>query len=75
MVKMPQKKQRVVMSRLVKLKDADRSFDIKFWNRIGTEGKFRAAWEMVCDLPNWGKHHVDQPRLQRSVSALKRRGC
>jgi len=30
-----------------RLKDADRSFDIEFWQRLGPEAIFKAAWELV----------------------------
>lgn len=38
---------KLVMARLVALKDADRSFDIEFWQRLGSEAIFKAAWELV----------------------------
>ena len=40
-------KVRVVMERLTRLADADRSFDIEFWQRQGDAAIFAAAWEMV----------------------------
>lgn len=61
------------MSRLVRLKDADSSFDLKFWKRVGVRGKFEAAWDMVCDLCNWKPGHGPQQRLRRSVASLKLR--
>jgi hypothetical protein len=35
------------MERLTTLDKADRSFDIEFWQRLGDEAIFSAAWEMV----------------------------
>ncbi|MBI2340083.1 MAG: hypothetical protein HYU99_06960 [Deltaproteobacteria bacterium] len=70
---MPRKKKRVVMSRLVGLKEADDSFDLEFWKRVGAEGRFAAAWAMVCDLKNWNPRYASQQRLRRTVSSLKYR--
>lgn len=61
------------MSRLVSLKEADRSFDLLFWKKVGTQGKFEAAWDMVSDLPNWNPRYGNQQRLRRSVASLKLR--
>ena len=38
------------MARLVKAKDMDRSFDLLFWKRVGAEGRFAAAWQMVSEV-------------------------
>ena len=62
------------MSRLVKLEDADDSFDIEFWNKVGVQGKLEAAWQMVCDLVNWNPKYAPEPRLRRSHTLFKRRG-
>ena len=37
------------MAKLVKLTEADRSFDLEFWARMGVEERFKAAWDMVLD--------------------------
>jgi len=37
------------MARLVKASEMDRSFDHAFWKRVGAEGGFSAAWEMVLE--------------------------
>lgn len=70
---MKQRKKAVVMARLVRLKDQDRSFDLEFWSRIGTQGKFVAAWEMVCNLAKWKSGYVKQQGLRRSAVSLQRR--
>jgi hypothetical protein len=66
-------KAKVRMARLVKLKDADRSFDIAFWRRVGAEGRFVAAWQMVeeVSLMRGDDGHIGPP--QRSVVRLVRR--
>jgi hypothetical protein len=61
-----------VMERLVPLPEADRSFDVAYWQRQGDEAIFRAAWELVefyhCDRGG----SPDELRLQRSVEAIHR---
>jgi hypothetical protein len=52
----------------------DRSFDIEFWRRVGADGRFAAAWEMVCQADAIrGVQSAREPRLQRSVLRIERR--
>ena len=51
----------------------DGSFDLEFWERVGPEGRFAAAWEMTAEVDAIRGEHGDQPRLQRSVVRLIRR--
>jgi hypothetical protein len=60
---------KVIMSRWVRLQDADRSFDIEFWQRLGPDAISKAAWELV-ELAYEGKN-IDL-RLQRSVASFRR---
>lgn len=62
------------MARLVRREEQDRSFDLEFWRRVGDVGRFAAAWQMVNELRLIRGIRGEQPRLQRSVSVLKRRG-
>ena len=61
-----------VMERFGKLQDADRSFDIEYWQRQGDTAIFQAAWELV------GLYHRDQGmgpdelRLQKSIEHFER---
>ena len=52
----------------------DGSFDLKFWQAIGAEGIFAAAWEMIDEFRSFRGEDGDQPRLQRSVLRVVRRG-
>lgn len=61
------------MSRLVPLKKAGHRFDLDFWEKVGTQGKFEAAWQMVTDLANWHSRYGSQQRLRRSLALLQRR--
>ncbi len=61
------------MARLSRIDQDDRSFDIEFWTEVGAEGRFAAAWDMVCEAEAMRGSDAGQPRLQRSVCSLKRR--
>lgn len=51
-------------------------FDRNFWAQAGAEAKFAASWEMVQEVDLFrGKKDAGEPRLQRSVQAVKRREC
>lgn len=62
----------VVMSRLVKLKDADRSFDIEFWQRQGDAAIFAAAWEMVVFANKVKGRDASELTFQRTLKKLQR---
>lgn len=63
----------VVMSRLVRREEADRDFDIEFWQRAGHEAIFKAAWELVETAVLLKGGDPNQLRLQRSVARLRKR--
>jgi hypothetical protein len=52
----------------------DGTFDLDFWQRIGAEGIFAAAWEMIEEQRAFRGEHGDEPRLQRSVLRVLSRG-
>ena len=52
----------------------DGSFDLAFWREVGAEGIFAAAWEMVAERRAFEGDRADEPRLQRSVLRIVRRG-
>jgi len=63
-------KRPVVMARLVPLKEADRSFDVEFWRRVGVEGRWRAMREMVKEAYRMRGEDVPEFRVERSVENL-----
>lgn len=68
-------KQPVRMARVLRngVQD-DGSFDIEFWRRVGAEGRFAAAWQMVREADAIrGVQSVREHRLQRSVLRIERR--
>ncbi|HEY6477983.1 MAG TPA: hypothetical protein VI456_15505 [Polyangia bacterium] len=52
----------------------DGSFDVDFWQKVGAEGIFAAAWDMVAEAQRMRGGSAEQPRLQRSVLRVIRRG-
>jgi hypothetical protein len=60
------------MARLVKAKDMDRSFDLLFWQRVGAEGRFAAAWQMISEVNAIKGKDIGESRLQRSVQSIQR---
>jgi hypothetical protein len=66
---------RVSMSRVLRGGEKDDgTFDLKFWQTVGAEGIFAAAWDMVREHRSFRGDEVDEPRLQRSVLRVVRRG-
>ena len=59
-----------VMERKGRIQDLDRSFDLEYWQRLGPEAIFSAAWQMVLDILKDRDIHAPEPRLQRSVEAF-----
>ena len=58
-------------TRVVRNGFPDRTFDIEFWQGLGDEAIFRAAWEMVEMVEEL--KHGRRPRLQRTVTVVQRR--
>ena len=52
----------------------DGSFDLSFWKEVGAEGIFAAAWDMVSEVRRIRGIDGDEPRLQRSILRIVRRG-
>ena len=65
-------KPRVVMERLIRLEDADRSFDIEFWQRQGDAAIFAAAWEMVVLAHKLKGRNLNELRFQKTLKKLQR---
>lgn len=68
-----QRKKRVVMARLLRMQDAgEKGIDFLFWQRVGAEGRFSAAWEMNREVSLIRGGDGRQSRLQRSVQTIAR---
>ncbi len=69
-----QPRPRVIMSRVVGREEhADRSFDLEFWEKVGAEGRFAAAWQMVKEVQLMRGQSGELPRMQRNVARVLRR--
>ena len=62
----------LLMERLGRIEDLDRSFDVAFWQAQDATARLRAAWELVVFYHRL-KGPTDELRLQRSVESLQRR--
>ena len=63
----------LVMERMGKLSESDRSFDIEFWQRQGSTAIFAAAWEMVVETYRWKKKSDSELAFQRTVERFEQR--
>ena len=64
----------VRMVRLLRrLEDDDGSFDLEFWQQVGSEGRFAAMHDLVIEAQLMRGGDACEPRLQRSVVRLERR--
>ena len=61
-----------VMERFGRLQDADRSFDIEYWQQQGDAAIFEAAWELAEFYHRAQGMDADELRLQRSVENIQR---
>lgn len=59
------------MARKVPLKNADRSFDIAFWQAQDSAARFRATWELV-EHAERRKGKTGELRLDKSVTIFRR---
>ena len=67
-------RERLMMARVLRPGQTDDgSFDREFWRRVGAEGIFAAAWEMVEQADAFRGQDGDEQRLQRSVCRVIRR--
>jgi hypothetical protein len=48
----------------------DRSWDVAFWQRQGSEAIFAALWEMILDRQLLTTGDASEPRLQRTIEAF-----
>jgi hypothetical protein len=61
-----------VMERVGSLHDADRSFDVEYWQRQGDAAIFQAAWELA-ELYHLDRGMTpDELRLQRTIEHVER---
>ena len=66
-------KKRAISERLIRRDQDDGSFDAHFWQSVGPEERFAAAWEMVAEADLFRGKDASESRLQRSVQHIQRR--
>jgi hypothetical protein len=54
------------VERYGRLADLDRSFDVEYWQRLGSHAIFEAAWQMVIEAHRIKLRDPGELRLQRS---------
>ena len=64
---------RIIMERMGPRGPEEQRFDREFWRRVGHEGRFAAAWQMVVEANLIRGRDAGESRLQRSVQTVKRR--
>ena len=62
-----------VTERYGRIPGMDRSFDIEYWQRLGAEAIFDAAWQMTVDAQGRGAAGSDELRLRRTVEHFQRK--
>ncbi len=61
------RKMRTIEENYQRIKDDNRSFDIRFWQSQGHHAIFEAAWELIRDYYLIRGENADEFRLQRTV--------
>ena len=61
-----------VMERMGRIEDLDRSFDIAYWQRQGSNAIFAAAWQMVVEAHARNQESVTKLRLRRTVENFQK---
>jgi hypothetical protein len=61
-------------SRIIRLHEDDGSFDREFWSAVPASRRLETVWELVLEYLAWQEPDAGEPRLQRSVCRVERRG-
>jgi hypothetical protein len=61
-----------VMERYGRLREMDRSFDIRYWQRLGPAAILEAEWQMVVDAHSQRPGGADELRLRKTVENFQR---
>jgi hypothetical protein len=63
---------RKIEEKYQRLEDADRSFDIRFWQEKGDIAIFKAMEDMINDYLKLRGKDAHESRIQRTVEAFRR---
>lgn len=61
-----------VMERVGRIRDLDRSFDIAYWQRLGSSAIFAAAWQIVVEAYQRNQNSDAELRLRRTAESFQR---
>ena len=62
------------VSRVIRLHEDDGAFDLEFWRAVAPEERLALVWQIVLDELALRDPDAAEPRLQRSVCRIERRG-
>jgi hypothetical protein len=69
---LPDSEPRLAMARLARWDEVDRSFDIEFWQRLGDDAIFAAAWDMVVFANKFKGRDASELTFQRTLKKTQR---
>jgi len=61
------KRKAIIQENYGRFEDDDRSWDVAYWQRQGSNAIFDAAWGMILDHRLLTQNDASEPRLQRTV--------
>lgn len=67
-------RRRAGTSHIVSLHSDDGAFDDQFWASVPPAARLEALWDLTLEWRTLQGFDGDQPRLQRSVCVVERRG-
>jgi hypothetical protein len=70
----PAERRREGASRVIRLHEDDGAFDRAAWVGTSVQERLEALWDLTLDYLAWTAPDGPEPRLQRSVCVLERRG-
>lgn len=70
----PAERRREGTSRVIRLHEDDGAFDRASWVGTSVQQRLEALWDLTLDYLAWTAPDGPEPRLQRSVCVVERRG-
>lgn len=70
----PQDRRRQGTSRVISMRSDDGTFDREAWRGTSIQHRLEALWDLTLDYLAWTAPDGGEPRLQRSVCVVERRG-
>ncbi|XXT20091.1 hypothetical protein WME94_00810 [Sorangium sp. So ce429] len=67
-------RRRQATTRVIRLGDDDGAFDRVAWQGSTMEERIAAVWDLTLECMAWSDPDAGEPRLQRSVCRVERRG-